>query len=109
MGIVPSGIVQAVGYAVEAGVVAHESRMHPPAERKRGIPPPNRKPITAIPYPDYEVDDDVLAHAVELLNEGMDLPMVAYSTEIPLPVLERHLAEYRRRYGRFLFERALTD
>jgi hypothetical protein len=96
---------QSIAGVVQSGIRDHERRMHAP-ERRRGIPPPNRRRLTDIPYPDYEVDDDVLAHAVELLNEGMDLPLVAYSLEIPQPALERHLAEYKRRYGRFLFERA---
>lgn len=99
---------RSIGDVVQAEIRDHEQRMHPP-ERRRGIPPPNRRRLTDIPYPDYEVDDNVLAHAVELLNEGMELPLVAYSLEIPQPALERHLAEYKRRYGRLLFERAMAD
>lgn len=100
------GLAQSLGDVVQAEIRDHEDRLHTSRPLRPGVPPPNRRRLTSIPYPDYEVDDALLARAVELLTEGQDLGQVAHSLEIPTPALERHLAEYRGRFGHFLWQRA---
>lgn len=85
---------------VEDAVEEHERRCH-------AIPPPDRSPVTAIPFADFTVTDDQLSHAIELL-EDYDVVAVAMRIGVPRPALERALADYHRRFGGFLFKRATT-
>lgn len=90
--------------AAEA-VEDHERRCH-------AIPPPDRSPLTAIPFANYIVTDDQISHAIEMLTddqEDCDDVLVSRRLGIPLPALQRTLADYVRRHGRFLYRRATVD
>lgn len=98
----PGRVIARIGRIVEEtvdeAVEAHERRCH-------AIPPPPRAPLTAIPFADVVVSDDQVSHAIELLDENQDEGNVARSLGIPLPALQRALADYERRYGKFLYLR----
>lgn len=76
----------------------HERRCH-------AIPPPDRSPITAVPFADYQISDDQVSHAIEMLQEHDEF-QVAARMGIPLPALQRKLADYQRRHGDFIFKRS---
>lgn len=87
-----------VHQVAEDAVEDHERRCH-------AIPPPDHSPITAVPFADYTVTDDQLSHAIEMLQDHDEF-LVAFRLGIPLPALQRTLADYQRRHGQFIFRRA---
>jgi hypothetical protein len=100
----PGRVIGRIGRIVEEtvdeAVQDHERRCH-------AIPPANNAPLEAIPFADIVLSDDELSHAIEMLRE-YDEDTVAARLDIPLPALQRTLADFRRRYGRFLYQRATT-
>jgi hypothetical protein len=101
----PARLLVRIGRLVEQTVHdaldEHEHRCH-------AVPPPDRSPLTAIPFANFRVTDDELSHAIEMLEE-QDEATVARRLGIPLPALQRALADYQRRFGGFLFKRATGD
>jgi hypothetical protein len=70
--------------------------------------PPRRGPLDAIPYAGEEVSDVQLAKAIELLGRGeLTIAEVANRIDVPAPLLERCLAEYRPRWQNFLDRRSI--
>jgi hypothetical protein len=70
--------------------------------------PAKRGPLEAIPFADEEVPDKQMAQAIELLGRGeMTIAEVAARIDVPAPLLERSLAEYRPRWQRFLDRRSI--
>jgi hypothetical protein len=94
-------LFQAIGQVVEEAIERHEERSH--------IPPPRRGRVQAIPFPNIQLADVVVCHALELLATGSTLSEAAYAVGVPVPALERGLAEYRVAWRHFLEERATGD
>ena len=94
IGAVTRYVNQVAEDAATDAVADHERRCH-------AIPPPRRDPVTAIPWSHIELTDDQISHAIELLRDH-DERAVAARMDVPLPALQRELADYDRRYGKFL-------
>jgi hypothetical protein len=106
----PGRAVAALGRIVEhtAKEIAREEARDEVGDHERrchAIPPPDNSPISALPFANFKVDDDLLCHAIELL-EDLDERSVAAQLGIPFPAFEQALAEYARRRGKFLQRRA---
>ncbi len=100
LGSVTRYVVRAAEDAAADAVQDHEHRCH-------AIPAPSSAPVTAIPFADVTVSDDQICHAIEMLIE-CDEMSVATRLGIPLPALQRVLADYQRRFGTFLVKRATS-
>lgn len=91
-----------LGAVVERVIADHEARLH--------VPPAEREPLTAIPFPQIHLTDTQVACAWEWLTapdgEAIDVRTAALRLGCPVPVLERHLADYAQRWRRFLARRA---
>lgn len=83
--------------AATDAVLEHEQRMH--------IPPPRRGKVTAIPYPNVQMNDSQVCGAWEMLKEGATLQEAALAFGVPDLALERCLREYQPAYRAFLDER----
>lgn len=102
----PHGFMEKVGHTMRT-VAREEVARH--ERRKHALPPPNRAPLTAIPFADVKLADPEITRAVELLTnkrDPMTIEEVAYILECPVIVLERHLAEFRPRWRKLMFERS---
>lgn len=98
----PGRVIARIGRIVEETVTEsvhnHEVRCH-------SVPPPNRAPVTAVPFAGMEVSDEQCSHAIEMLQD-LDEVAVALRIGVPLPVLQLALADYERRFRMFLLQRA---
>lgn len=78
-------------------IVGHEDRFH--------IPPPRKGRVQAIPFANVTVSDVQTSRAVEMLTTGSSLEEASLAVGVPIPALERALAEYRPAWRKFLHER----
>lgn len=70
----------------------HEERLH-------RLPQRRTTPVTAVPFPGWELDDAQTARAIEMLqNEHATLEDAALAIGCPSLVLEREIARYRPPY-----------
>lgn len=93
----PAGRLHALANAIGEAVEDHEQRMH--------IPPPERGPLTAIPFPNLRMTDVQTSRVREMIETGSTLEEAAAAVDLPVSVLERCLSEFRPRWRRFLYER----
>lgn len=98
-------VTHATGRVMDARIEQHEERMH---GRPSRLPAPRTEPLTAVPWPDTRIPDDVLAHVCEVCQEeGLTLEEAAARFGLPCMLLERELLTYARAHKLWALERAL--
>ncbi|MEA2638997.1 MAG: hypothetical protein QOF51_391 [Chloroflexota bacterium] len=98
-------ILAAAHFDGEQQVREHERRYHDVPE----IPPTRTDPITAVPWANERIPDDVLAQMIEALEAEPDVSLeeVAERHNCPPSLTFRELVTYARVHKRWAIERAL--